>query len=165
MKIFSFKDNRDSLVLVLNDVVLRFDLYQKNIDLLYTGRFAHRRVIKAQPLIRVLPCDIEVLLQRSHQLLREFTLDPHEIQKVFRHDRNDRFVLLECIRGRRLELDKDLNGVKDRSLHQAGNMYKRKPDNYYRDTIVREYLRINHDQKRIFSACLRAIRHLNQEGI
>ncbi len=164
MKIFSFKDNRDSLILVLSDMVLRFDLYQRNIDLLYRQRFAHQRVIKAHPVIKVLPCDLEVLLQRSHQLMQEFTLKPYDIQKVYRHDRNDRFVLLEC-QGRRLELDKELNGIKDRSSYQAGNMYRRKPDNYYRDTIVREYLRINHDHKRVFTACLSAIRLLNQEGL
>lgn len=154
MKASSFKDNRESLILNITDMVLRFDLHQRYSDLLYTHRFAHQRVIKSQPLMAVLPYDLEGLLQEAAHLLSDFKVLPHQIINVYRHDRNDRFVLLVCHKELKLELDKELNGIKDRSRHNYGNMYKRKPDNYYRESVIREYLRIYKEQQRLFDMCL-----------
>ncbi len=164
MKLHSFQDNLESLVLSISDQMLRFDLHHQSIDLLYTKKFAHQKVITAYPLLAVPEFDVDTLLHGATQLLKTFTIRPDQLHHVYRHDRNDRFVLIEGPQGRKLELDKELNGIKDRSSPNYGNMYKRKPDNYYRDSVIREYLRINHDQKRAFEACLKMIHFLNQKN-
>lgn len=163
MNASSFKDNRDSLILNISDMALRFDLHQSYSDLLYTQRFAHHRVIRSHPLVPVLPYDLESLLHGAAHLLGEFKVLPHQIINVYRHDRNDRFVLLECHKDQKLELDKELNGIKDRSYQNYGNMYRRKPDNYYRESVIREYLRIHKEQQRVFDMCLLVLRKLKGE--
>jgi hypothetical protein len=102
--------------------------------------------------------DKERLLQDTNTLIQEFTIPSYHITNVYRHDRNDRFVLLET-RNQRLELDKELNGVKDRSNRTSGNMYKRKPDNYYKGTIVKEYLRILREIQGTFEYAIRVIQY------
>ena len=157
MKFRSFQDNTDSLVININDTVLRCDLHQRYIDHLYLQRHSHQRVLKTRILKNVIAYDLENLLKNTHQLINEFNVPPYSIQNVFRHDRNDRFILLECKQGFRIELDKELNGIRDRSKRSYGNMYKRRPDNYYKSAAIKEYQRIHHEIKRTFELAARII--------
>jgi len=161
MKLKSFQDNSESLLVNIKDMVLRCDLHFRYVDLLYLHRHSHRRVIKSKPLQEVLTYDVEKLLQHTDQLISEFNIPAYDIVKVYRHDRNDRFVLLECVKGLRLEIDKELNGIQDRSKRRYSNMYKRKPDNYYKGAAIKEYLRIHREIKRAFDLTKHLIR-LNQ---
>ena len=161
MKFKSFQDNTDSILIGLNDTVLRCDIHQRAIDLLYTGRHSHQRVLKSRSLRDVIACDLEDLLQQTNHMIWEFTIPAYHILNVYRHDRNDRFVLLEAKSNVRLELDKELNGIRDRSAKDYSNMYKRKPDNYYKASVIKEYLRIHHDIKRVFDRAVHLLK-LNQ---
>ena len=158
MKLHSFQDNTDSILINIKDVVLRCDLHQRYIDHLYINRHSHQRVLKSKSLQAISDYDVEKLLQETNKLILEFTIPTYHITNVYRHDRNDRFVLLET-RSKRLELDKELNGLKDRSIRTYSNMYKRRPDNYYKGTVVKEYLRILQEIKRTFELALRVIRY------
>lgn len=164
MKIRSFQDNSDSLLINVEDVVLRCDIHLRYIDLLYLNRHAHQRVIKSKPLQEIVAYDLENLLQSTYRLICDFAVTPHHIHSVYRHDRNDRFVLLECTRGLRLEIDKELNGIRDQSKHGYSNMYKRKPDNYYKGAAIKEYQRIHKEIKRTFNLAQRIIQ-LNQNPL
>jgi hypothetical protein len=161
MKFSSFQDNSDSIVININNTVLRCDLHQRFVDHLHLKRHSHQRVLNTKPLKNVLAYDLESLLRNTHQLINEFNIPSHSIQNVFRHDRNDRFVLLECKQGIRLELDKELNGIRDRSKRSYSNMYKRRPDNYYRGAAIKEYQRIHHEIKRTFELAARIIQLKN----
>jgi hypothetical protein len=158
MKFKSFQDNSESILIGLKDTVLRCDIHQRSIDLLYLGRHAHQRVLKSRPLGDIATCDLENLLQHTNHLIWDFSILPYHIINVYRHDRNDRFVLLEARQSMRLELDKELNGIRDRSNNSYSNMYKRKPDNYYKASVIKEYLRIHHDIKRTFDLAVRVIK-------
>ena len=158
MKLRSFQDNTDSILISIKDVVLRCDLHQRYIDHLYLQRHSHQRVLKSKSLKTIGEYDLERLLQETNKLILEFTVPTYHITNVYRHDRNDRFVLLET-RSMRLELDKELNGLKDRSTRTYSNMYKRKPDNYYKGAVVKEYLRILQEIKRTFELALRVLQH------
>jgi hypothetical protein len=61
-------------------------------------------------------------------------------------------------------LDKELNGIKDRTRKTYSNMYKRKPDNYYKGAVIKEYLRILKEIKRTFELATR-IAYLKREDI
>jgi hypothetical protein len=148
----------------IKDVMLRCDIHHRYIDLLYLHRDAHQRVLKSKPLRHIAPCDIEHLLQETNRLILEFTIPSYHITHVYRHDRNDRFVLLETAGSMRLELDKELNGIKDRTRKTYSNMYKRKPDNYYKGAVIKEYLRILKEIKRTFELATR-IAYLKREDI
>ena len=158
MKIKSFKDNTDSLLINVNDVVLRCDHYQQYIDLLYLNRHSHRRALKSKPLQDIAGFDLEHMLRETNRLITRLKVAPYHIANVYRHDRNDRFVLLETNKNLRIELDKELNGIRDRSKRTYSNMYKRKPDNYYRGAAIKEYLRIHKDISRTFELAIRIIR-------
>jgi|GEM_PF-6162680 len=161
MKISSFRDNRDSLILAVGDIMVRFDLQMCYIDLLYVKKFSHQRVIKAQPLKPIIAYDLESILPQALELQRQLTMMPHQIKRVYRHDCNDRFALLEVSAGF-IEIDKDLNGIKLRQTRSVGNKYKRRPDHYYRDSIIMEYQRIEHDQKRAIESCLKIIARMEK---
>ncbi len=158
MELRSFQDNSHSILIKIRDVVLRCDLHQRYLDHLYITRHAHQRVLKSQPLKHIADYDIEELLQQTHALIKEFTIPTYHIINVYRHDRNDRFVLLETSGSLRIELDKELNGIKDRSRRTYSNMYKRRPDNYYKGAAVKEYQRILHEMTRTFELAVRIIR-------
>jgi hypothetical protein len=138
-------------------MVLRCDIHQRFIDHLYLHKHAHQRVLKSKPLQRIEAYDLENLLQNTYLLIGEFTVPAHHIINVYRHDRNDRFVLLECTKGLRLEIDKELNGIRDRSNRGYSNMYKRKPDNYYKGAVIKEYQRIHKEILRTFNLAKRII--------
>ena len=140
----------------ISDIMVRFDLQMQYIDLLYVQKFAHQRVIQAQPLKPAIKYDLEQLLPRAIELHQRLKVTPNQIKRVYRHDCNDRFVLLEIPQGF-MEIDKELNGIKLRTAQSMGNKYKRKPDHYYRDSIIHEYQRIEHDHKRAIEACLKVI--------
>ncbi len=108
-------------------------------------------------MVKTISYDVQMLLPKARELMEYFSITPTQIGKVYRHDRNDRFVLLESNSENHWELDKELNGIKVRSIRMPGNMYKRKPDNYYRDSVIREYLRINHDHRRVFEAVIKSM--------
>ena len=158
MKLKSFQDQTDSILINIKDMVLRCDLHQRFVDHLYLHRHSHQRVLKSKSVRNILPYDAENLLQRAHQLIIEFKIPAYHIVNVYRHDRNDRFMLLECTQGLRLELDKELNGIKDRSKRSYSNMYKRKPDNYYKAAATTEYQRIYNEVNRTFELATRIIR-------
>ena len=157
MKLKSFQDQTDSVLININDVVLRCDLHHRYIDHLYLQRHAHQRVLKSKALQNVKAYDLENLFQRTHLLINDFKVPTYRIINIYRHDRNDRFVLMECAQGLRLELDKELNGIKDRSKRTYSSMYKRKPDNYYKASVVKEYLRIHKDILRTFEKATQMI--------
>ncbi len=163
MELQCFADNTDSLLISVKDVVLRCDLHQRYIDHLYLHRHSHQRVLKSKRLHTILDYDKERLLQDTNILIRDFTIPSYHITNVYRHDRNDRFVLLET-RSKRLELDKELNGLRDRSTRTYNNMYRRKPDNYYKGTIVKEYQRILKEIQSTFRLTLRTIQR-NQHNL
>jgi hypothetical protein len=158
MKLQSFKDNSDSILINIKDMMLRCDIHQRYLDLLYLHRFSHQRVIQSKPLQEIVAYDLEHLLQSAYLLICEFTVAPHHIINVYRHDRNDRFVLLECTKGLWLEIDKELNGLRDRSNRGYSSMYKRKPDNYYKGAAIKEYQRIHKEIRRTFDLTKRIIR-------
>lgn len=158
MNLKSFQDNSDSILINIRNIVLRCDIHQRYIDHLYLHRHRHQRVLKSKPLQEVLDYDAEQLLRNTQQLILEFKVQAYQIVNVYRHDRNDRFLLLECSGGLRLELDKELNGIRDCSMRNYSNMYKHKPDNYYKSTAVKEYLRIHQEISRSFELATRIIR-------
>lgn len=158
MELRQFKDNKDSILINIKDVVLRCDLHQQYIDHLHVQRHSHKRVLKSKPLQTIVDYDKERLLQDTNILIHQFTIPTYHITNVYRHDRNDRFVLLET-RSKRLELDKELNGLKDRSTRTYSNMYKRKPDNYYKGTVIKEYQRIIKEIRTTFDLALKIIQH------
>ena len=164
MELRSFKDNSDSILIKIKDVVLRCDFHHRYIDHLYLQRHAHQRVLKSRPLQHIAYYDAEHLLQETNKIILDFTVPSYHITNVYRHDRNDRFVLLETTKSLRLELDKELNGIKDRTQRTYSNMYKRKPDNYYKGSVIKEYLRILHEIKRTFEMVTRIIQ-LKQRNI
>jgi hypothetical protein len=157
MKLKSFQDQTDSILININEVVLRCDLHHRYIDHLYLQRHTHQRVLKSKPLQDIQNYDLESLFQRTHLLISDFKVSGYHIANIYRHDRNDRFVLMECTQGLRLELDKELNGIKDRSKRSYSNMYKRRPDNYYKASVVKEYHRIYQDIVRTFEQATRII--------
>jgi len=161
MELRSFKENSDSVLIKLKDVVLRCDIHHRYIDHLYLQRPAHQRALTSKPLKPVAQYDVKYLLQETNKLILEFSIPCYHITNVYRHDRNDRFVLLETSNDMRLELDKELNGIKDRTARTYSNMYKRKPDNYYKGAVINEYLRILQEIKRTFELVTR-IAHLKQ---
>ncbi|GJM29875.1 MAG: hypothetical protein DHS20C17_25100 [Cyclobacteriaceae bacterium] len=158
MKFKSFQDNSDSILIGLKDTVLRCDIHQRSLDLLYIGRHSHKRVLKSRQLQDIATCDLENLLQHTNRLIWDFSIIPYHIINVYRHDRNDRFVLMEARQSLRLELDKELNGIRDCSSRSYSNMYKRKPDNYYKASVIKEYLRIHQEIKRTFDHAVRMIK-------
>lgn len=163
MKLRSFQGNSDSILINIKDVVLRCDLYHHYIDLLYLHRHSHQRVLKSKPLQDLTDYDLDNLLKETSQLIRDFTVPPYHIVNVYRHDRNGRFVLLENTKGLRLELDQELNGIRDRSKRTYSNMYKRKPDNYYKTSVIKEYLRIHQEIKGTFELAIRMIQQKQRD--
>ena len=157
MEFHTFQDNSDSVLIKIKDVVLRCDIHHRYIDQLYQQRHAHQRVLASKPLKAVALYDIEYLLRETNKLILEFTIPSYHITNVYRHDRNDRFVLLETTKDIRLELDKELNGIKDRTARTYSNMYKRKPDNYYKGSVIKEYQRILQEIKRTFELVTRIV--------
>jgi hypothetical protein len=158
MKIKSFQDNSESILINIKDIVLRCDFHQRYVDLLYLHKHSHQRVLKSKPLKEIVAYDLNGLLLKTNELISEFSIPTYHMTNVFRHDRNDRFILVECSTGVRIEIDKELNGIRDRSKRKYSNMYKRKPDNYYRGTAIKEYHRIHKEIKRAFDMSKRILK-------
>ena len=146
-------DTPDFFIIKRMSGVLRCDLFLRKIDLLNENDFTHSRALDAFEYEEIPEYDKEHLSKEMLALMQYFTVELSEIEKVYPHDKNSRFAMIAFRDGKRIEIDKELNA----SSFKTG--YRRKPDAFFKQHVVRDYLRIFRDLQRMVELTSQVIKY------
>ena len=152
-------DNPDFFIIKRMSGVLRCDLFLRKIDLLNENDFTHTRALDAFKYEEIPAYDKEHLFKEMLALMQYFTVEPSEIEKVYPHDKNSRFAMIASRDGKRIEIDKELNGLKDQNASSFKAGYRRRPDTFFKQHVVGDYLRIFKGLQRMVELISQVIRY------
>lgn len=143
MEILRDEQRRDAFLIKFHKKAIRVNLEFQCIEVLNLNDFMHMRALDTNKYIEVGDYDKEELINGFFRLLDYLTAYPGRIKNAQPHDRNGRYTLIESD-NKRIEIDKDLKGLKDYSgqIFGRGHYKKAKSQIYRNDHIIDEYQRI-----------------------
>lgn len=133
---------RDYIMIKSGDRVLRGDLHLRSVDLLNLNNFTHRRALQASTSGELSDLDKQDMYNRLIGLMDYFTVDASKVNKVYSDSKNARFYMLEA-EGKLIQIDKELQGLKDNSDSLfAWSNYRKPTHQTSRGFVIEEYLKI-----------------------